>query len=189
MYSIRHTIISNSCLTRSRPLAPSAMAGLHSASWFGTSDAASSRSTLLAEHDLFQKNRHPPPIRSGQVFSRSCFRTVAAFSVVFLPLNPCCLSSILHGEAGDFVAFEVAARRLGAVLVETGKAGTVKGLAALDHALGEPVGAREEPLADGLRRLQMLACFVLVREGADLDHPAGTRLHVGGGHRHVFCRW
>src|SRR5262249_54638822 len=91
---------------------------------------------------------------------------------------------ILHREAGDPVALEIAAGGLGAALVETAKAGAVQRFLALDHPLDERVGATDEILGEALGRLQVLARLVLVREGADLDHPASVRLRLlDGGQR------
>jgi hypothetical protein len=53
-----------------------------------------------------------------------------------------------------------------------GEAGTIEDLVTLLNAFGERVRCRKRIAHPKLRRAQMLPCFVLAVEGADLDQPS-----------------
>src|SRR5437870_5670070 len=90
-----------------------------------------------------------------------------------------CPPSVLYGEAVDLVFLEISAGRLGALLVQPGKARAVERFLALAHPFGERVGLPQDGLADVLRRMEALARLAFIGKRADLDDPAGARLRLG----------
>src|SRR5262249_47167435 len=68
--------------------------------------------------------------------------------------SSCCrlLPSIFEGKARNIAALQSPARGLRRLLVETGKAGAIKRLVSLHHALGEGISAAEQVLRMDLRR-------------------------------------
>src|SRR5712691_7548163 len=92
-----------------------------------------------------------------------------------------CPPSVLYGEAVDLVFLEIPAGRLGALLVQPGKARAIERFLALVHPFGERVGLPQDGLADALRRMEALARLAFIGERADLDDPAGARWRLGRG--------
>src|SRR5580700_7571728 len=83
-------------------------------------------------------------------------------------------SSVLDRYAIEIVAFELLAGGVGGFFVETGEAGAVERLVALEHALGERIGGGELVVDFAPCRAQMLFGLVFARIGADLDQPAAA---------------
>src|SRR5262245_38366268 len=97
---------------------------------------------------------------------------------------------VLHSNAFDVVAFQIAANRFGLVLVETGKAGAIIRGAILDGWLGERIGVGQQLQRLDLYHAELPPGLVLIRIGADLDDPAalwaqlcGLRWGQGGIHQ------
>src|SRR5215510_71115 len=87
---------------------------------------------------------------------------------------------VLHCNAFDVVAFQVAADRFGLILVETGKAGAIIRGAVLHGWLGERIGVGQELQRLDLYHAELPPGLVLVRIGADLDDPAALRARLCG---------